>query len=81
MFQRHPVQILHGNERTIPFLSDFVDGADIGMVEGRRRSGFPAESFQRLLILSQFFGEEFQRHKSAQFDVLGLIHHAHPAAA
>ena len=39
MLQRHAVKKLHGNERPAVLLADFVDRADIGMIERRRGLG------------------------------------------
>jgi len=33
MLQRRAVQKLHGNEGRAIFLPDFIDGADVGMVQ------------------------------------------------
>jgi hypothetical protein len=55
VLQSHPVQKLHGNERTTVVLADFVDGADIWMVEGRSRTCLPAKAFQSLWVLGQVF--------------------------
>ena len=60
---------------------DFVDGADVGMVQGGGSASFAAEAFQRLLILRNFVRQEFQSHEAAEHGVLGLVHHTHPAAA
>ncbi len=45
VLQRHPVQKFHGDERLIIVFADFVDRADVGMVQCRRRPGFKAEAF------------------------------------
>ena len=46
VLQCHPLQILHCNEGLVTMLADFVNRADVGMVEGRaaRASG---ENVQR----------------------------------
>src|SRR5271166_4434729 len=44
VLQRHPVQILHDQKYLIVVLADLVDGADVGMVQGRRRTRFAAET-------------------------------------
>jgi hypothetical protein len=75
------VQELHGDERQPIVFADFVDGADIGMIESRRRSRLPAEAFQRLGIAGQVLGQKFQRNKAAKLSVFGLVNHAHPATA
>ena len=37
--------------------------------------------FERLLIVGNIFGQEFQRNKAAKLGVLGLVDNTHPAAA
>ena len=51
------------------------------MVQRGGRARFAPKSFQRLRIVRKFFRQEFQRHKPAEFRILGLVHHTHPAAA
>jgi len=43
MLQRHAIEKLHGDERLVVVLSDFIDGADVGMIQGRRGLGFALE--------------------------------------
>ena len=45
VLQRHPVQKLHGDERLIIVFADFVDRANVGMVQCRCSPGFKAEAF------------------------------------
>lgn len=61
--------------------ADVVDRADMGMVQRRGGLGFPLESLQGLRISGNVFGQELQRHVSAEPGVFSLIDHAHPTAA
>ena len=61
--------------------ADLVNGADVGMIQGRRGTRFAAKTFQRLGILRQIVGKEFQRYKAAEFSVFGFIDYSHPAPA
>ena len=45
------LQILHGNECLAVFLSDVMDGADVGMIQSRRRFRFAAKALQGRPIL------------------------------
>ena len=81
MRQRHPVEKLHRNEGLAVVLRDFVDGANVGMVQGRGGAGLSAKTFQRLRVVCHVLGQELQRDKAAEFGVLSLVHHTHPAAA
>ena len=58
-----------------------VDGADIGMVELRRRPRLARKPLQRFGVAGQIFRNKLQRNVPPQLQVLGLIHHAHTTAA
>ena len=81
VLQRQPVQKLHGDEPLAFVLTDFVDGANIGMVQGRSRPSLAAEAFQRLWVSRDILGKEFERHKSAERGVFGLVDHTHATSA
>src|SRR5580704_11777973 len=46
VLQRQAIQELHHDERLAFMLSNLVDRADVGMVQGRSRTRFAAETFQ-----------------------------------
>jgi hypothetical protein len=46
-----------------------------------RRTGFAAESFDRLTILGNVVGKEFKSDIAAQARVFGFVDHAHTPAA
>src|SRR5687767_11564482 len=50
------------------------------MVQRRRRLRFAREPAQRLWIRQELFGDELERHRTAQPRVFGLVHDAHAAA-
>ena len=79
VLQRHPVQVLHHQKRLIAVLADLVNGADVGMVEGRGGARLAAEAFQRLRVLRHVIGQELQSHEAAKFSVFGLVDDTHPA--
>ena len=60
---------------------DLVDGADVGMVQGRSSLGFALEAVQSLRILGQFIRQELEGDKAAEFYIFGLVDDAHPATA
>ena len=68
--------------KRLPFvLADFVDGADVGMVQGGGRTGLAPEALQSLRVLRDLVGKELEGDKATERGVLGLVNHAHPAAA
>ena len=50
ILQRRALQILHDDERSPVLLADVVDGADVRVVQRRRRLRFAREPAQRLGI-------------------------------
>src|SRR5882762_4463399 len=81
MLERQPVQKLHHDEWLTILLPDFIDGADIRMVEGRGRLRLPLKASQCLGILDDIIGEKFQGDKSAQSYILGPIDDTHSPSA
>ena len=61
-------------------LLNLVDGADVGMIQGRSSFGFALEAAEGLLIFGHFIGQELEGHKATGFDILGLVDHTHPTA-
>src|SRR6185437_12971433 len=80
-FESAAFQQLHNHEVTAVLAADFVDGADVGMVERRGSAGLALKSLQSLWVARQLFREELQSDAPPQGEVLGLIDHAHPATA
>jgi len=58
-----------------------MDGTDVGMIQGRCGTSFPAEALERLRAPSNLFRQELQGDEATKLGVLGLVHHAHPTAA
>src|SRR5215813_12232872 len=81
MLQRNAIQKLHDNERMAFVPADFVDRADFRMVERGRCTRLAAEAFERLRVLSEVFGQEFQGDETTKLGVLGFVHDPHPAHA
>ena len=81
VLQGHTVQKLHGDERMTIVLADFVNRADVGMVEGGSGTSFAAETLQSLRVLGYVIQQEFQRDEAPKLGVLGLVDDAHPATA
>src|SRR5450432_3567838 len=81
MFQRLPGQALHHDEEMPLVLADLVNGADVGMVQGRCGASLAAKTLESLRILRSILGKKFQSDEPAQQRVLGFVDHAHAAAA
>ena len=62
-------------------LADFVDGANIRVIQRGGGAGFAAETFERLRIADEIFGKKFESDEAAEFGVFGFVDDAHAAAA
>ena len=51
MFQRRAFQKLHRDEGLGFVLANFVDGADVGVIQGGGRAGFAPETLKRLRVV------------------------------
>src|ERR1700731_1812086 len=81
VLQRYAVEKLHHDEGLAFALADFVDGTDVGMIQSRRGTSFPAEAFERLRVSGNIFRQELQGDEATKLGVLGLVNHPHPPAA
>ena len=59
---------------------DAMDGADVGMVQQRRRPRLAREAFQRFGVARKIFRDELQGNMPPQLQVFGLVDHAHATA-
>ena len=71
----------HRNEGLAFALVDFVNRADIGMVQGGGGSGLTLKALKCLMVAREFFWQEFQGYAATQLRIFSLIHHSHAAAA
>src|SRR5208283_283325 len=74
-------QKFHGDVGLLAALADVVDGADVGVIQRRSGAGLAAKAFESLGIAGDGVGQEFERDKTAEFAVLGLVNDAHATAA
>src|SRR5579862_2198160 len=81
MLQRQPIQKFHGDERTPVLFGDFMDGTDVGMIQGRSRLRFALEPAQSLRVFRNLVRQELQGDKAVQLYVLGLVDDTHAATA
>jgi hypothetical protein len=59
---------------------NFVDRADIRMIQCRSSFGFALKAAEDLPVFGYLVGQELEGNKPAKLYILGLIYHAHPAA-
>src|SRR5271154_7028337 len=81
MLQRQSIQKLHGDECLAVLVVDFVDGADVGVIQRRGRLGFALKTGERLRVFGYVVGQELKGYEPAELYVFGFVDHTHPAAA
>jgi len=60
---------------------NFVDGADVRMIQRRSSLGLALKAAERLRVFAYIVGQELQSHEAAEFQILSLVHNAHAPAA
>jgi hypothetical protein len=81
LFERLPLQVLHGDKRLAFVLAEVVDGADVGMVERRSGACLTLKTFQRLRVRGELFRKKLQGYMTTEVQVLSLVDHTHSASA
>src|SRR5208283_5029202 len=71
------IEKLHRDKCLRILLTDVVDGADVGMIEGGGGLCLPTEAAERLRIARHFVRQELQSDETVQTSVLGLVNYAH----
>jgi hypothetical protein len=62
-------------------LADVVDAADIGMGDLARHAHFVSKQCQGGFIAAEALGQELQRDRLAELEIVGLVNLAHAAPA
>ena len=79
--QRLPLEQLHHEKRLAFMFAEFVDGADVGVIENGGGPRFPFKALEGAGVMSQFGGKEFNRNPAAQLQIFGLVDDSHTAAS
>jgi len=79
--QRSAFEAFHRNERLPIVLADFVNGADVGMIQRGGGFRFTLEASERLSVFRYVARKEFEGYKAIEFEILRFVNHAHTAAA
>ncbi len=79
--ERLPLQQFHGNKSSPIRLVNFVDGADVRVVQGGRSLGLPLETAESLCIVGEFFGKELEGDVAIELEVFRFVDHTHAPAA
>ena len=81
MLERLAFEILHGDEEAAAIFGDFVNRADVGMIQRGGGASFAAETLKGRGILGNVVGEKLQGNRAAKIHVFGFVDDAHPSAA
>ena len=81
LLQTLAFQPLHDDEGMAAVIVDFMDGANVGVIQPRRGPGFALEAVQRLAVAQQIVGNELQGNMASEAHVFRLIDNAHAATA
>ena len=78
MLQRHAIQKLHGNEGLAMLVVNFVNGADVRMIQRGSSFGFALKAGECLRVVGYIVRQELEGDKADQLHILGFVDHAHP---
>ena len=81
VLERLALQAFHHNEGSPCVFTNFVNRADVGMIERRGGARLALEALQEPAVLGEFFGQELERDHAAELGVFRLVHHTHAAPA
>ena len=81
MLQRQSIQKLHGDERRAVLVVNFVNCADIRMIQCRGGLGFTLEAAKRLQVFGYVIGKELESDKATELYILSFVDNTHASAA
>jgi hypothetical protein len=79
--ERLSLQQFHCNEGSPIGLINFVDGANVRMIQSRSSTRFTSKPLQCLQIGGEIFGKEFKGNAATEFEVFSLVNDAHASPA
>ena len=80
-FSVSAVQKLHGNEGLPVLIVNFINGADVRMVQCRGSFRFALKAGEGLRVSRNVVGQKLERYEAVEFHILGLVNHTHAATA
>ncbi len=79
LIQRLPPQEFHHDEGLVAVLPNIVEGADVGVIEGRRSPGLSTKALNGMGIIEVIERKELNSYWAAQSSVSSPIDDTHPA--
>src|SRR5258708_20545386 len=67
----------HGDEDLSIALRDFVNGANVRMIERGSRARLASQALERMRVLRRSLGEKLERHMTAEGEVFALVADTH----
>jgi len=80
VLQRRAFQEFHGNERLPVLLTDVMDRADVGVIQGGRGLRFSLESGEGMRIPGYIVRQKLERDETVEASILSFVDDSHPAA-
>src|SRR5215469_186371 len=81
MFKSGTFKKFHRDKGTPIKIADFVDGADVGMVQSGSSTGFTSESLEGLGVSRQLIRKKLEGNIAAKFCIFSFVNHTHTATA
>src|SRR5262249_716297 len=79
--QRLALNVLHGDEGLPVRLADFVDGQNVGMIEGGGSSSLLKKPTPPVLVSMRIGADHLEGNQAVELLVVLLVHPAHPGSA
>ena len=79
LFERLAVDVLHNEEQDILGFVNFVDRADVRMIDSRCSASLAQETRASLLITHQFGGKRLDGDRAVKLCVFRFVDHSHTA--
>jgi len=81
MLQCDSIEEFHDDEGFAVRLSDVIDSANVGVVQGGSGLRFPFEAGERQRIFGDLVGQELESDAAMKAGIIGFVNNAHTATA
>ena len=75
--ERLAAHIFHGDEVHAIGIADFIDGDDVGVIQGGQHTRLAPEARHIIGIIGERGRKNLECHVAAQFDIVGAVHLTH----
>src|SRR6185437_3625399 len=81
LLESRAVEKFHGEETALAVAANFINRADVRMIERGSGAGFAAKAFECVSVADEIIGKKFKRDEAAEVCVLSLVDNTHAPAA